>query len=54
MSEHKGALLLVVVAIVLFGIFVAFATGIVQPLVDKIGANLNTMVTNVFSGIGVN
>ncbi|MED4882762.1 hypothetical protein [Bacillus smithii] len=53
MSEHKGAILLVVVAIVLFGIFVAFSTGVVQPLVSKIGANLNTMVTNVFSGIGV-
>jgi len=54
LSEHKGAILLLIVCVVIFGILVAFATGVIQPLIAKIGANLNTMVTNVFSGIGVN
>lgn len=48
MSEHKGALTLVVAVVVLFGLFVAFGQNIVGPLLDTIGDKFTTMVNSVF------
>lgn len=48
MAEYKGTITLIVAALVLFGIFVAFGTGIIQPLLDNIGNQLNGMVDSAF------
>ncbi|TDV99667.1 hypothetical protein [Pseudobacillus badius] len=53
MGEHKGAITLSLVVIVLFGVFIAFATGVIDPLMDKIGVAFSKLVDNVFAGSGM-
>lgn len=51
MSLFKSELFLIIVAIVIFGIFVLFATGVMDPLMAKIGTGMTSMVDSVFSKI---
>ncbi|MEG0258575.1 MAG: hypothetical protein RR533_08015 [Carnobacterium sp.] len=53
MAEHKGAITLIIVALIIFGIFVAFATGVLDPIMTKIGDGFTKMVDGVFTDIGV-
>ena len=53
MDSHKGAITLILVVLIIFGIFVAFATGVFNPIMDKIGNGFSSMVDNVFSGSGM-
>lgn len=52
-SEHKGAITLIIVALIIFGVFVAFATGVFDPMMTKIGEGFTQMVDNVFDGSGM-
>lgn len=54
MGEHKGVITLIIIVLILFGIFVAFATGVIDPMMDKVGNNFERMVDDVFDGIGGN
>ncbi|EJR25712.1 MULTISPECIES: hypothetical protein [Bacillus cereus group] len=51
MGEHKGAILLCIIALVVFGLWYAFTSGAVKPLLDQIGTGMSNMVTNVFKAI---
>ncbi|WP_309566421.1 hypothetical protein [Bacillus thuringiensis] len=51
MGEQKGAILIVVVCLVIFGLCVGFATGVIQPLLNQIGSGMSNMVSNVFKSI---
>lgn len=53
LNNYKAEITLAIIVLVLFGGMVAFATGVVDPLMAKIGAGWTKMVDNVFSGIGV-
>jgi len=50
-GEQKGAILIIVVCLVIFGLCVGFATGVIQPLLSQIGTGMNNMVNNVFKAI---
>lgn len=50
MGEHKGVITIIIAVLVLFGLFVAFGTNVIGPLLQTIGDNFSTMVNNVFSG----
>ncbi|MFD1705226.1 hypothetical protein ACFSCZ_00490 [Siminovitchia sediminis] len=54
MDSHKGAITLILVVLIIFGIFVAFATGVFDPIMTKISNGFNNMVDSVFSGSGMN
>lgn len=51
MDSHKGAITLILVVLIIFGIFVAFATGVFNPIMDTIGEGFSNMVNNVFDGL---
>ena len=53
MDSHKGAITLILVVLIIFGIFVAFATGVFNPIMDTIGDGFSNMVNNVFDGSGM-
>ncbi|UDK94834.1 hypothetical protein EYB33_00915 (plasmid) [Lysinibacillus sphaericus] len=53
MNNYKAEITLVIIVLVLFGSMVAFSTGIIDPLMAKIGAGWTKMVDNVFSGLGI-
>ncbi|QNK89082.1 hypothetical protein H7992_04980 [Sporosarcina sp. resist] len=52
MSNYKAEITLMIVALLCFGIFVLFANGVIDPLVQTIGQGFKTMVTNVFGDVG--
>ncbi|WP_162985795.1 MULTISPECIES: hypothetical protein [Virgibacillus] len=53
MSVYKATITLIIVALILFGSFVALSTGVLDPMIEKIGSGFNTMVDNVFGGEGM-
>ncbi|MEE3809086.1 hypothetical protein V2H29_19300 [Lysinibacillus fusiformis] len=53
MNNYKAEITLAIIVLVLFGGMIAFSTGVIDPLMAKIGAGWTKMVDNVFSGIGV-
>ncbi|MFL0365721.1 hypothetical protein ACH0BF_22185 [Pseudobacillus sp. 179-B 2D1 NHS] len=53
MGEHKGAITIIIAVLVVFGLFVAFSTDVLDPLLDKIGVAFTKMVDNVFAGSGM-
>jgi len=53
LNNYKAEITLAIIVLVLFGGMIAFATGVIDPLMAKIGAGWTKMVDNVFSGIGV-
>ncbi|MFY2307185.1 MULTISPECIES: hypothetical protein [Lysinibacillus] len=53
MNNYKAEITLAIIVLVLFGGMIAFATGVIDPLMAKIGAGWTKMVDGVFSGIGV-
>lgn len=52
MSEHKGALSLIIAVLAIFSIYILFATGVVSPLVAKVGTKFNAMVDSIFTNAG--
>ena len=48
MSEHKGALSLIIAVLAIFSIYIIFATGVVAPLVESIGDKFTAMVNSIF------
>lgn len=50
MGEHKGAITLLIVVLILFGIMVAF-TPIFNNIMDTIGINFTKQVDSVFTGV---
>ncbi len=53
LNNYKAEITLAIIVLVLFGGMIAFATGVIDPLMAKIGAGWTKMVDNVFSGIGI-
>jgi len=53
LNNYKAEITLAIIVLVLFGGMIAFSTGVIDPLMAKIGAGWTKMVDNVFSGIGV-
>ncbi|QTB24382.1 hypothetical protein J1907_10215 [Lysinibacillus sphaericus] len=53
MNNYKAEITLAIIVLVFFGGMIAFATGVIDPLMAKIGAGWTKMVDNVFRGIGV-
>lgn len=51
-SEHKGALSLIIAVLAIFSIYIVFTTGVVQPLVDDIGDKFKDMVSSIFDYAG--
>lgn len=51
MGEHKGTITIILAVLIVFGIFVSFATGVIDPLMDSIGDGFSNMVSSVFDGI---
>ena len=52
MSEHKGALSLIIAVLAIFSIYILFATGVVQPLVSDVGSKFQAMVDSIFTNAG--
>jgi hypothetical protein len=50
-GEHKGAILLCIVGLVVFGLWIGFSSGVLQPLFNQIGTGMSNMVNNVFKAI---
>lgn len=48
MAEHKGAITLMIIVLLLLGLFVAFTTGVVQPMLHTIGDKFNGLVSTAF------
>ena len=53
MGEHKGTITIIIAVLIIFGAFVAFATGVFEPMLTKIGSGFTKMVDSVFSGAGM-
>ena len=53
LDSHKGAITLILVVLIIFGIFVAFATGVFDPMLTQIGDGFSNMVDSVFDGSGM-
>lgn len=53
MGEHKGTITIIIAVLVIFGIFIAFSTDVIDPMMTKIGNGFTAMVNNVFSGTGM-
>lgn len=51
MSEHKGAITLIIATLVLFSLFVIFGTEVIGPMLSNIGNKFNDMVDGVFTGV---
>lgn len=51
MGEHKGTLTIIIAVLLIFGAFVALATGVLSPMLDAIGDGFSNMVDSVFSDI---
>ena len=44
---------MILVVLIIFGIFVAFATGVFDPMLTQIGDGFSNMVDSVFDGSGM-
>lgn len=53
MGEHKGTITIIIAVLVIFGIFIAFSTDVIDPIMTKIGNGFTAMVDKVFSGTGM-
>ncbi|KIL74678.1 hypothetical protein [Bacillus badius] len=53
MSEHKGAITLLIATLLLFSLWVIFGTDVVDPLLKNIGAKFTSMVNSVFSSMSL-
>lgn len=45
---------LILIALVIFGIFIAFATGVIDPSMKDIGQGMRSLISNVFGAVGFN
>lgn len=53
MSEHKGAITLIIATLVLFSAFVAFGNDYITPLLGDVGTQFTGLVDSVFSNTSV-
>ncbi|WP_197023515.1 hypothetical protein [Heyndrickxia ginsengihumi] len=49
MGEHKGAITLMLVVLLILGLLVAFTTGIINPLLHTVGDKFNELVDTAFN-----
>ncbi|MGC8229322.1 hypothetical protein ACP2W0_09980 [Pseudobacillus badius] len=47
MSEHKGAITLLIATLLLFSLWVIFGTDVIDPLLKNIGAKFTSMVNMI-------
>ncbi|WP_161956388.1 hypothetical protein MHH70_01850 [Metasolibacillus sp. FSL H7-0170] len=54
MSIFKSEMFLILIALVIFGIFIAFSTGVIDPSMEEIGQGMRSLISKVFGATGFN
>ncbi|MEK4951949.1 hypothetical protein NST12_16780 [Bacillus sp. FSL W8-1127] len=52
MSEHKGAIFLMIVSLIIFGILAAFYSDNMPNIIDTLGGGFSQMMTNLYGNGG--